>query len=139
MNSLFTALLPWPYRVLAYALVALALVTTGYVKGRSDANAAVVQDKFDVLTKTVVRVQKINASDKQTQAAYNKGKAAAESDYQSAIERAADNAQAIPDVPSCALDSRRVFNINSALGYSHLPRTGDPAGGVSGPTPLEGR
>lgn len=137
--NLFATLLPWPYRVLAAVLVAIALVVTGYCKGRADEKTSVMQDNYVTLTKTVERVQKINASDRQIQAAYNKGKADADADYQSSIERAAANAKAIPDVPACDLDPRRVFNINAALGFTTLPRGGDATGQVSGRPPIADR
>lgn len=139
MNALFAPLLPWPYRVLAAILVAIALVATGYVKGRADEKTSVVRDNYITLTKIVEKVQRINAADRQIQAAYNKGKAEADADYQSSIERAAANANAIPDVPACDLDPRRVFNINAALGFTTLPRVGDPAGQVSGRPPVAER
>lgn len=139
MNSLFATLLPWPYRVLAAVLVAFALVATGYVKGRSDEKASVMQDNYVTLTKTVEKVQRINASDRQIQAAYNKGKAEADADYQQSIERAAANAKAIPDVPACDLDPRRVFNINAALGFTTLPRVGDATGQVPRSPPIAER
>lgn len=65
MKDLLTAAIPWPYRVLAIALLATALVGFGYVKGLERAAAAA--DKADVhalqgVIKTGRKQQAVTAS-----------------------------------------------------------------------------